>query len=87
MWDAASAWFDEQCHVRAQDRTKHWAACSGARELNHWPRGQPPCEILKDKITYYFDETMPRGKLTAEECSSLPMINPTRYDNRLQEDT
>ena len=19
MWDAASAWFDEQCHVRAQD--------------------------------------------------------------------
>ena len=21
MWDAASAWFDEQCHVRAQIRT------------------------------------------------------------------
>ena len=46
--DAASAWSDEQCHVREQcpgpEPTKHWAACSGACELNHsamGPWGQP----------------------------------------------
>ena len=31
IWDAASAWFDEQCHVRAQD-------------LNQWNTGPPASE-------------------------------------------
>ena len=31
MWDATSAWFDEQCHVRTQD-------------LNQWNTGPPAAE-------------------------------------------
>src|SRR3712207_1760041 len=44
MWDAASAWFDEQCHVRAQDSNQRniGPACSGARELNHSAMGPAP---------------------------------------------
>ena len=43
MWDAASAWFDEQCHVRAQD-SNWWNPGPPAVEranLITRPRGQP----------------------------------------------
>ena len=43
MWDAASAWFDEQCHVSAQD-SNQWSTGLPAAEnvnLTAWPRGQP----------------------------------------------
>ena len=33
MWDAASTWPDERCHVRAQDPNP--GHHSGVRELNH----------------------------------------------------
>ena len=36
MWDATSAWLDEQCHVRAQDPNWRNLGCrSRVRELNH----------------------------------------------------
>ena len=43
MWDAASAWFDEQCHVLAQD-SNQWNIGPPAAEranLTTRPRGQP----------------------------------------------
>ena len=36
MWDAASAWLDERCHVCAQDpNQRNLGRRSGAQELNH----------------------------------------------------
>ena len=43
MWDATPAWFDEQCHVRAQD-SNQWNTGPPAAEcanLTTRPRGQP----------------------------------------------
>uniref|UniRef100_A0A3Q2GTD1 15-oxoprostaglandin 13-reductase n=1 Tax=Equus caballus TaxID=9796 RepID=A0A3Q2GTD1_HORSE len=46
MWDVASAWLDEQCHVCAQDsnqrNTGPPAAECGVRELNHLATGPAP---------------------------------------------
>lgn len=44
MWDAASAWFDEQCHVRAQDSNQRNTGPPAAERTNLTirPRGQPP---------------------------------------------
>ena len=43
MWDAASAWFDEQCHVRAQDSNQRNTGPPAAERVNLTarPRGQP----------------------------------------------
>ena len=44
MWDATSAWPDEQCHVRAQD-SNQWSSGPPAAEHTNsttQPRGQPP---------------------------------------------
>ncbi|XP_070418028.1 zinc finger protein 385C isoform X5 [Equus przewalskii] len=43
MWDAASAWFDEQCHVRTQDSNQRNTGPSAAESANLTirPRGQP----------------------------------------------
>uniref|UniRef100_A0A9L0ITK3 Dolichyl-diphosphooligosaccharide--protein glycosyltransferase subunit 1 n=1 Tax=Equus asinus TaxID=9793 RepID=A0A9L0ITK3_EQUAS len=42
-WDAASAWFDEQCHVRAQDSNQRNTGPPAAEpaNLSTRPRGQP----------------------------------------------
>ena len=44
MWDAASAWFDEQCHVHAQDLNQRNTGPPAAERANSTtqPRGQPP---------------------------------------------
>ena len=44
MWDAASAWFVEQCHVRAQDSNRRHTGPPAAERANLTtrPRGQPP---------------------------------------------
>src|SRR3712207_8320563 len=44
IWDAASAWFDEQCHVRAQDSNQRNTGPPAAEcaNLTTQPRGQPP---------------------------------------------
>ena len=44
MWDAASVWFDGQCHVRAQDSNQRNTGPPAAEHTNltTWPRGQPP---------------------------------------------
>ena len=44
MWDAASAWFDEQCHVCAQDSNQRNTGPPAAERANLTtrPRGQPP---------------------------------------------
>uniref|UniRef100_A0A9L0JLY1 Translation machinery-associated protein 16 n=1 Tax=Equus asinus TaxID=9793 RepID=A0A9L0JLY1_EQUAS len=46
MWDAASAWSDEQCHVRAQDSNRRNTGPPAAERANLTtrPRGQPPQE-------------------------------------------
>src|SRR3712207_6933106 len=43
MWDAASAWSDEQCHVRAQDSNQRNTGPPAAERANltTGPRGQP----------------------------------------------
>ena len=43
MRDAASAWFDEQCHVRAQDLNQRNTGPPAAERVNltTQPRGQP----------------------------------------------
>uniref|UniRef100_A0A8C4M4E0 S-phase kinase-associated protein 2 n=1 Tax=Equus asinus TaxID=9793 RepID=A0A8C4M4E0_EQUAS len=43
MWDAASAWLDEQCHVRTQDSNQQNTGPPAAEHANliTWPRGQP----------------------------------------------
>ena len=43
MWDAASAWFDEQCHVCAQDSHQRNTGPPAAEHANltTQPRGQP----------------------------------------------
>src|SRR3712207_2454129 len=43
MWDAASAWSDEQCHVRAQDSNQRNTGLPAAERANLTtrPRGQP----------------------------------------------
>ena len=43
MWDAASAWFDEQCHVCAQDSNQRNTGPPATERANLTtrPRGQP----------------------------------------------
>ena len=43
MWDAVSAWLDEQCHVRAQDSNQRNTGPPAAEHANLTtrPRGQP----------------------------------------------
>ena len=43
MWDATSAWFDEQCHVHAQDSNQRNTGPPAAERgnLTTRPRGQP----------------------------------------------
>ena len=49
MWDAASAWSDEQCHVRAQDSNRRNTGPPAAERANLTtrPRGQPLTGFLK----------------------------------------
>ena len=46
MWDAASAWYDEQCHVLAQDSNQQNTGPPAAEHANltSRPRGQPPAQ-------------------------------------------
>ena len=46
MWDTASAWFDEQCHVHAQDANQRITGPPAAERANltTLPRGQPLSE-------------------------------------------
>ena len=52
-WDAASAWFDEQCHVRAQDSNQRNTGPPAAEHTNLTtrPRGQPSPLIFEDPYT------------------------------------
>ena len=44
MWDAISAWPDEQCHVCAQDpNQRNPGPAKAERELNHLATGLAPC--------------------------------------------
>src|SRR3712207_5885852 len=57
-WDAASAWFDEQCHVRAQDSNQRNTGPPAAEcgNLTTQPRGQPPLNILKCQVKSKFSK-------------------------------
>ena len=53
MWDAASVWLDEQCHVHAQDSNQRNTGPPAAEHTNltTWPRGWPPISLcFKNKI-------------------------------------
>ena len=62
MWDAASAWFDEQCrdeqcHVHAQDSNQRNTGLPAVERANLTtrPRGQPENEIfLNEHLTLTF---------------------------------
>ncbi|XP_070103527.1 cardiolipin synthase (CMP-forming) isoform X6 [Equus caballus] len=53
MWDAASAWSDEQCHVRAQDSNRRNTGPPAAERANLTtrPRGQPLVDTILKKLT------------------------------------
>ena len=47
MWDAALAWPDEWCHVRAQDPNQETLGCRrGACKFNHSATGPAPRSIF-----------------------------------------
>ena len=50
MWDAASAWSDEQCHVRPQDSNQRNTGPPAAERTNLTTRpwGQPQYAFLKE---------------------------------------
>ena len=53
MWDAASAWFDEQCHVCAQDSNQRNTGPRAAEHVNltTLPQGQlPACGIFTNSL-------------------------------------
>uniref|UniRef100_A0A9L0TM58 Nuclear valosin-containing protein-like n=1 Tax=Equus caballus TaxID=9796 RepID=A0A9L0TM58_HORSE len=67
MWDSASVWLDEQCHVRAQDSNQRNTGPPAAERANLTtrPRGQPPktfflrilqtlCRKLRLPDTFHF---------------------------------
>src|SRR3712207_8955294 len=53
MWDAASAWSDEQCHVRAQDSNQQNTGPPAARSEEHTSELQSRqylvCRLLLEK--------------------------------------
>ena len=48
MWDAASAWLDEQCHVRAQDSNQQNTGPPAVerKNLTTRPPGQPLFPVI-----------------------------------------
>ena len=73
MWDAASAWPDEQCHVRAQDSNQRNTGPPAAEcaELTTRPWGQPPSE------GYFLKVISQRGQKEEERRQSQCVI-PTK---------
>ena len=83
MWDAVSAWLDEQCHVRAQDSelVKPWAAEAEHTNPTIQPWGRPlhyslhnplPCAWLNICITNIFPHIV--------GCSFTPVM--VSFDTR-----
>ena len=62
MWDAASAWLDKQCHVRAQDSNQRNTGPPAAERVNltTLPRGQP---LL---VKFYCNFITPHSKISAD---------------------
>ena len=56
MWDAASAWFDEQCHVRAQDSNQQSTGPPAAERANPTtrPQSQPPFNYILHSLSPSF---------------------------------
>ena len=56
MWDAASAWFGEQCHVRTQDSNQRKTGPPAAERTNLTtrPRGQPLILSFDAQVTPIF---------------------------------
>ena len=63
MWDAASAWVDEQCHVRAQDLNQRNTGPPAAEcvNLTTRPRGEPhiPRAFISALCDYFFQSRRP----------------------------
>src|SRR3712207_6993902 len=72
MWDAASAWFDEQCHVCAQDSNQRNTGAPAVERANltTQPRGQPQTSVFKA------DQKGTDGELLIEE------VKPERSEER-----
>ena len=69
MWDAASAWFDEQCHVRAQDSNQRNTGRLAAEHANLTtrPQGQP------QEISSFEYKQSNYSSLTTMEGSTLAL--------------
>ena len=54
MWDAASAWFDEQCHVHTQDSNQRNTGPPAAEHANltSRPRGQAQAACFLNGLTW-----------------------------------
>ena len=70
MWDAASAWSDEQCHVRAQDSNQRNTGPPAAEHANLTtrPRVQPLSQWIL-KVTTYNDLVSHEVLTTGSECA------------------
>ena len=76
MWDAASAWFDEQCHVHAQDSNQRNTGPPAAeRANNHSATGPAP-------LTFFFKSHMKgqqsrQGSLQGAGSSDVHTYSPS----------
>ena len=77
MWDAASAWFDEQYHVRAQDSNQRNTGPPAAERANltTWPRGQPLSGILLRHILYRLYQCPPKTLPPLPTVVTLSLTN------------
>ena len=88
MWDATSAWFDEQCHVHAQDSNQQNTGPPAAERANLTtrPRGQPLTVLLFNQwIRHPFTKTSglrddlgPSTLLQGTQEESGPPLHPVR---------
>ena len=68
MWDTASAWFGEHCHVRAQDSNQRKTGLPAAERANLTtrPRGQP----LQQTYYFFFNYILHLGN----KCCLVPYL-------------
>ncbi|XP_070084278.1 nuclear distribution protein nudE-like 1 isoform X3 [Equus przewalskii] len=87
MWDAASAWFDEQCHVRAQDSNQRNTGPPAAErtDLTTRPRGQPLTNLIFEKGFLIMDgEDIPDFSSLKEETAYWKELS-LKYKQSFQE--
>ena len=86
MWDTASAWSDEQCHVRAQDSNQRNTGPPAAERTNLTarPRGQPLKIQTFMNICLLWHQQL--QNITAKKYMNKANLNFNYYQNYLKND-